>query len=69
VGAQVTDRTWKFHQTTERISDCERWTESASTFTLPAGEDLTHLRLHMRAKTEGAIMYADDVTLAELPPE
>lgn len=69
VGVQVTDRTWKFHQTTERISGCEEWTESASTFTLPTGEDLTHLRLHMRAATEDVIMYADDVTLVELPPE
>ncbi len=68
VGVQVTDRTWKFHQTTNRISDCGEWTESASAFTLPAGEDLTHLRLHMRAEREGVVMYADDVTLVEIPP-
>ena len=69
VGVQATNRDWKFHHTTKRISNCAEWTESASTFTLPAGEDLTHLRLHMRADREGVVTYTDDVTLVELRPE
>ena len=36
---------------------------------IPAGEDLTNLRLHMHAEREGAVMFADDAYLIELPPD
>ncbi|MCD6361782.1 MAG: heparinase II/III family protein [Armatimonadetes bacterium] len=69
VGIQVTNSDWTFHQTTGKPSDCTEWTETSSEFTLPAGENLAHLRLHMSADAEGAVMFADDAYLIELPPE
>ena len=69
VGIQVTDQTWHFFKNTERLTGCAEWTESVAEFVLPAGEDLTNVRLHMRAETEGAVMYADDAHLIELAPE
>jgi hypothetical protein len=68
VGIQVTNRTWKFHQTTGKPSGCAEWTETASEFVLPAGEDLSNLRLHMSADAGGAVMFADDAFLIELAP-
>jgi len=42
--------------------------ETALDFVLPAGQDLTHVRLHMSAAAEGATIRVDDVSLIELPP-
>ncbi|HJN14984.1 MAG TPA: DUF4962 domain-containing protein, partial [Armatimonadota bacterium] len=69
VGIQITDVSWQFHQTTNKIADNAEWTETSREFTLPAGEDLTNLRLHMHAEREGAVMRVDDAYLVELPPE
>lgn len=62
-GIQVTNSNWVFHQTTQRLRNCQEWTEVASTFTLPAGEDLTHLRLHLWAEREEGALWQ------KAPPE
>ena len=36
---------------------------------LPAGENITHVRLHMTSTTTGAKLYVDDVSLVEVGPE
>lgn len=66
-GIQVTNREWQFTQTTNRLADASEWTETARELTLPAGENLTHARLHMSAQRVGAELLADDVCLVELP--
>jgi len=67
-GIQVTSSNWRFTQTTDRLTSVSQWTETAREFTLPAGENLTHARLHMSAQRIGAELFADDVRLVELAP-
>ncbi len=66
-GIQVTSRDWVFCRTTRKISSPGKWTETACEFILPAGQDLTHVRLHMSTRRTGAVLYADDARLTELP--
>ncbi|NOY82919.1 MAG: DUF4962 domain-containing protein [Kiritimatiellaeota bacterium] len=66
-GIQVTSRDWVFCQTTRKIGSPDKWTETAREFILPAGEDLTNVRLHMSTKRTGAVLYADEARLTELP--
>ncbi len=65
-GLQVTSSNWRWWKNTPRLPNRREWTETALEFTLPAGVDLTHVRLHMSAKKTGAVIYVDDVSLMEL---
>ncbi|NLF17172.1 MAG: hypothetical protein GX595_07935, partial [Lentisphaerae bacterium] len=66
-GLQVTSRDWSWWKNTERLGDRPAWTETALEFTLPAGTDLTHVRLHMTSQRPGAELFAADMALIELP--
>jgi len=66
-GLQVTSANWRWWKNTARLRDRADWTETALEFVLPAGENITHVRLHMNAKKTGAELYVDDVSLVELP--
>jgi hypothetical protein len=66
-GLQVTSADWSWWKNTERLRDRKEWTETALEFVLPAGQDLTHVRLHMHAVRAGAELLVDDVALVELP--
>lgn len=68
-GLQVTRRNWQWWQNTERLRDKADWTETALEFVLPANTDLSHVRLHMATSRTGAELYADDISLVELPPD
>jgi len=65
-GLQVTSRNWRWWKNTARLRDCGDWTETSLDFVLPAGENLTHVRLHMNATETGAELFVDDVSLVEL---
>lgn len=67
-GLQVTSRNWQWWQNTERLRGKADWTETALEFILPANTDLSHVRLHMASTRTGAELFADDVSLVELPP-
>jgi hypothetical protein len=65
-GLQVTSQDWKWWKNTERLREAREWTETAFEFVLPAGENLTNVRLHMNAQKTGAELYVDDVSLVEV---
>ena len=65
-GVQVTSQDWRFWKTTERLRGQADWAESRVEFTLPAGTDLSHLRLHQSADAEGVVIEVDEVYLREL---
>ncbi len=66
-GLQVTSADWSFWKNTDRLSTSGAWQLAETEFVLPAGENLTHLRLHCRAGQVGAVLVVDDVQLVELP--
>ena len=68
-GLQVTSGNWQWWQNTERLRDRAEWTETALEFVLPANTDATHVRLHMATSKVGAELFADDLSLVELPPQ
>jgi hypothetical protein len=68
-GLQVTSRNWQWWKNTERLRDKADWTETALDFVLPAGTDLSHVRLHMATTKTDAELFADDISLVELLPE
>ena len=68
-GLQVTSRNWRWWKNTERLVGESEWAETALEFALPAGENLTNVRLHMTSATTGARLYVDNVSLVELSPE
>jgi len=65
-GLQVTNADWSFWKNTERLSTNGAWQLAEAEFVLPAGENLTHVRLHCRAAQVGAVLRVDDVALVEL---
>jgi len=67
-GLQVTSQDWGWWKNTDRLRDAKEWTETALEFTLPAGENLTNVRLHMNAQKTGAALFVDDVRLVEVAP-
>lgn len=68
-GIQVCSRDWQWWKNSPRLRGATEWTESVVEFELPPGVDLTHARLHLSAEREGAVLWIDDVSLVELPPE
>ncbi len=66
-GLQVASRSWRWWKNTPRLGDRAEWAEAALELVLPAGENLTHVRLHTNAKQTGAELFVDDVSLVELP--
>jgi len=67
-GLQVASADWRWYKNTERLKNRADWTETSLEFVLPAGQDLTHVRLHMCAEKIGSELLVDDVSLIELPP-
>jgi hypothetical protein len=68
-GLQVTSENWQWWKNTERLRGKAEWAETALEFVLPADTDLSHVRLHMCTSKTGAELFADDVSLVELPPQ
>jgi hypothetical protein len=66
-GLQVTSADWTWWKNTERLKDRPDWAEAALEFILPAGQNLTHVRLHANAAKSGAELFVDDVSLVEVP--
>ncbi|NOZ23529.1 MAG: DUF4962 domain-containing protein [Planctomycetes bacterium] len=67
-GLQVTSADWKWYKITKKLKGQADWAETSLEFVLPAGENITHARLHMDAEKTGAELFVDDVSLVELAP-
>ncbi|MBI3920710.1 MAG: hypothetical protein HY318_04765 [Armatimonadetes bacterium] len=65
-GLQITSGDWSWWKNTERLKDRKDWTETSLEFVLPAGQDITHVRLHMNAEKTGAELLVDEVSLVEM---
>lgn len=63
---QLTSQNWKWWTNSPRVAKAADWTQVEHTFVLPADENITHARLHMRATKPGATLYVDDIELKEL---